>query len=288
MEKARQYHGKRKGMIFLKRIICAFAVMMLLGIFCLYAPKHTLILTEMTESGEEETENPNGATGQEVICQEEECMERYLPLLEEYEHAWKDESYTKEKWNMIDENDWVFSDSRFIRFRHDRKYTLHYWFMDLTDDGTPELIVGVRYTEEQDVLVSAIYTCEDGEVTAVYCRDADWVNLYEGGILETKYWIRPEEGITYIYDYYQLQQNSAQKDILAELGQRYIYSENGEERQEYFQTDWQGEERSTPCSQEITEKDFMGILSRYTATGLMEPDWTPLDGFWVDDKQQEE
>ncbi len=186
-------------------------------------------------------------------------IDTYKSVLEEYERAWKDTSYTEKRWEKVD--------NALALYNHREDYELCYSLKDLTNDGTEELILGLLH--EGEYSVHAIYAYDEGIIISVIIDWERGFNIYGRGIIE-EIWERAS-GKSYYY-FAQLQKSSG---LMKQLISVYMVP-----------TNWNGVEAGgmkyyqyTDGEVEITEKEFNNIVNQYE-TIPVELEWNVLDGFW--------
>lgn len=173
----------------------------------------------------------------------------YRTVLEEYERATKDKSYTEEQWENI--YDCVIGDRQYL------KAAIYYGIEDITGDGTAELIIGVG---KDNCYPYIIYSYEDGIISKSCLAEKYSMTIYEKGFIELA-----TGGVETHYMYYQLKRNSIKAEYLVDISVNslednyYIY-ENSNKR-------------------EITEEEFQNIRNRYIGSPL-DINWELLEGFW--------
>ena len=183
------------------------------------------------------------------------AIDIYYPLLAEYERAWKDKEY-------YDEYGFIMSDYRFRSLSNSFGYKeLCFALADLADDGSVELVIGVK--SDGKYIICTIYSY-DGD--SIYCADtgADGVRtLYETGIYEVFAGMR---GVA-LFDYYQFKKDLQQAEFVIGLTQSY-------EDEKYYK--YMEPENSDNI--EITEEEFREIREQYERN-LIELDWQELEGY---------
>ena len=190
--------------LMIKRLISVCSVVILL--FEIYGCAQTVEETSAAETetvSEEETESITDTAEQEelaadsLVPQEEAEVEEeieyddfntYLPILEEYERAWEDETYTIEELQNVAGVFITLTDAKFRLGTKEKDYTLYYSMSDLKGDGREELIIGIR--GEDGIAPCFIYTGEGERIHMTNSRTrADLVEkptiLYENGIIES-------------------------------------------------------------------------------------------------------
>lgn len=192
-------------------------------------------------------------------------LNTYQSVLEEYERAQEDETYTPEHWKKVD---YTFSFYSFYK----EKNKLYYSLKDLTDDGTEELILALK--EEGKYIVKAIYAYDEGTIVTVENHMENIEHeLYGQGIIKSIWY--GGSGRTY-YTFERLQKNSGLKELLVK-----VYDIPGdwgfgdEERVKYYKCAG----AKLDDEEEITEEEFLNIMNQY-GTGLLDLEWHLVDGFW--------
>ena len=192
------------------------------------------------------------------------AIDIYYPLLVEYERAWKDNDYH-------DEYGFIMSDSRFMNCGAREHKSLCYALADLADDGSVELVIGVKF--EGEYIIFTIYSY-DGD--SIYCADtgSDGVRtLYETGIYEVYAGMR---GVA-LFDYYQFMEDQRQAEFVIGLTQDYEdekYYKNMEAERKYYKN----MEPENSDNIEITEEEFWEIREQYEKNTI-ELDWQELEGY---------
>lgn len=181
-----------------------------------------------------------------------DVFEEYDYVLKEYERACLDDTYTGAKWETVCELAAAYIDSD----------VFGYCIADLADDGTPELIIGVREREEEEYVVFAIYTYEGGELYLDHYRDSWEITVYQGGIIESV----DRYGD---YAYSRIQKNTSRSEY---LGQITVEEYDTDSQIRYYAGEW-SEQR------EITADEFWDIKNRYTEVPV-EFEWKEITGFW--------
>ena len=182
------------------------------------------------------------------------AIDIYYPLLAEYERAWKDKDYQ-------DEYGFIMSDSRFRNCSSREHKSLCFALADLADDGSVELVIGVK--SDGKYIICTIYSY-DGD--SIYCADmgADGDRtLYETGIYEV---FRGMRGVA-LFDYYQFKEDLQQAEFVIGLTQSYV----DEKYYKYM-------EPENSDNIEITEEEFWEIREQYEKS-LIELDWQELKGY---------
>ena len=153
------------------------------------------------------------------------------------------------------------SDSRFMNCGAWEHKSLCYALADLADDGSVELVIGVKF--EGEYIIFTIYSY-DGD--SIYCADtgSDGVRtLYETGIYEVFAGMR---GVA-LFDYYQFKEDLQQAEFVIGLTQSYV----DEKYYKYM-------EPENSANIEITEEEFRKIKEQYEKN-LIELDWQKLEGY---------
>ena len=212
--------------------------------------------------GEEEAD-PMSDTEEQAEPEPEKEIEydglnTYLSILEEYERAWEDESYTEEQWQKVDR--------LFCLWKDTKNYTsLCYSLSDLTEDSTEELIIGFLSQGVYTPYFIYAYDMDTSNITQVSVGGGDRViTLYENGIIESVFDTR----VLY-YDYYQLQKDSGICELLDEYSDNWFLAETAEE--EYYKGD---------VEIKVTEEEFWNAINTYHSIPRIELTWHELDGFW--------
>ena len=179
----------------------------------------------------------------------------FYPLLAEYERAWKDKDY-------FDEYGYIMSDYRFVHLSNSQGYKRPcYALADLADDGSVELVIGVK--SDNKYIITTIYSY-DGD--SIYCADTGVDGdrtLYETGIYEVFIGMR---GVA-LFDYYQFMEDQRQAEFVIGLTQDY---EDGK----YYKN----MEAESSDNIEITEEEFWEIREQYEKNTI-ELDWQELKGY---------
>lgn len=198
-----------------------------------------------------------------------EAMDIYYPLLAEYERAWKDKDY-------YDEYGYIMSDYRFGYLSNSMEYnSLWYALADLADDGSAELVIGIKFDEKY--LITTIYSY-NGD--SIYCADVGPDGdrtLYEMGIYEVYIGMR---GVG-LFEYYQFKEDLPQAEFVIGLTDSY----EDEKYYKYTEPENFGET-------EITEEEFQEIKEQYQKDSI-ELEWQELKGYdreimWIEKESFEE
>lgn len=221
-----------------KRFIVLFIIV---GVFI-------FVCFEKNELSRDNTKNQENSSIQwENIDYDRAAM--YRAVLEEYERAIRDKSYTEEQWENI--YDCVIGDRQFL------KATIYYSVEDIAGDGTAELIIGVG---KDNCYPYIIYSYEDGILSKSCLAEKNLMTIYEKGFIELV-----TGGVETHYMYYQLKRNSTKAEYLVDISvnsleNKYYIYENSNKR-------------------EITEVEFQNIKNRYSGSPL-DISWELLEGFW--------
>lgn len=281
----------------IKRLISVCSVVILL--FGIYGCAQTVEETSVAETenvSEEESESITDAAEQEEqaadspVPQEEVEVEEeieydyfntYLPILEEYERAWEDETYTIEELQNVAGVFITLADAKFRLGTKEKDYTLYYSMSDLKGDGREELIIGIR--GEDGIAPCFLYTGEGERIHITNSRTrADLVEkptiLYENGIVES---IECVKNGMYRYNFYQLNNLYT---LLREIGRMelidcYFYIEDSENGTQYYKGD---------TSNPVTEEEFWNGINDYKSMPQLKLDWHELEGFWEPDEDNPE
>ncbi len=253
--------------LMIKRLISVCSVViLLLGI---YGCAQTV---EETSAAETET------VGEEEI--EYDYFNTYLPILEEYERAWEDETYTIEELQNVAGVFITLADAKFRLGTKEKDYKLYYSMSDLKGDGIEELIIGIR--GEDGIAPCFLYTGEGERIHITNSRTrADLVEkptiLYENGIIESI------ECVKYgmcRYNFYQLNNlYTLVKIERMELVDCYFYIEDSENGARYYKGD---------ISNPVTEEEFWNEINEYESMPQIKLDWHELEGFWESDEDNPE
>ena len=179
---------------------------------------------------EQEEQTTDGSVLQEEQEPEKEIdydrLNVYIPILEEYERAWEDETYTIEDWQDVAGVFMTLTDAKFRLGTKEKDYVLYYSMSDLTGDGTEELIIGIR--GEDEIAPCFLYT---GGGERIHMTDSrTWSDLvekptilYENGIIESTEYVK--YGM-YRYNFYQLSSLYALSEGIGtmDLIDRYFYN----------------------------------------------------------------
>ena len=204
-------------------------------------------------------------------------QEVYLPILEEYERAWEDETHTIEELQNVAGVFITLADAKFRLGTKEKDYTLYYSMSDLKGDGRKELIIGIR--GEDGIAPCFLYTGEGERIHITNSRTrADLVEkptiLYENGIIESTECVK--NGM-YRYNFYQLNNLYT---LLREIGRKelidcYFYIEDSE----YYKGD---------TLNPVTEEEFWNEINDYKSMPQLKLDWHELEGFWEPDEDNPE
>lgn len=185
-----------------------------------------------------------------------EGINTYASVLAEYEQIWENVT--------VEDCENAGIDETIIRYLGNERYSLGYSLVDLTGDGTAELIIAIG--EEGVYTPRKIYAYDKGMVLEVAGIMERPLVLYEQGIIEE---IWGAGGRAY-YTYYRMQKDSSLIDFVAEVSCGGI----GEEDGKFYQRIGKSINEET----EITEKVFREIIEKYETTPI-ELEWKSLDGF---------
>lgn len=184
-----------------------------------------------------------------------EAIDIYCPLLAEYERAWEDKDY-------YDEHEFIMSDYRFRSLSNSwSPKSLWYALDDFANDGSVELVIGVKFDEEYKI--TTIYSYDDD---SVYCADVGMDGdrtLYETGVYKVYIGMRGVE----LFEYYQFREDLSQTEFVIGLTNSY------EDGKYYKYTDL-GKFNEI----EITEKEFREIREQYEKN-FIELEWQELKGY---------
>ena len=226
-----------------------------------------------------DTTEREGQTTDSLVLQEESEQEKevdydgsyiYHSILEEYERAWEDETYTAEEWQDIAGVFMTLTDAKWMGWRA-KDYTLYYSMSDLTGDGTKELIIGIQNKDE--IAPCFLYTGDGARIHMTESRTgSDLVNLptilYKNGIVESTEYIK--YGM-YRYNFYQISEDVGEMTLI----DRYFYLEDLENGTQYYKGDMENN---------ITEEEFWDGINDYESMPQIELNWDELDGFWESDE----
>lgn len=281
----------------IKRIISVCSVVILLFSICgcaqtveeASAAETETVSEEETESiidaAEQEEQAADSPVPQEEVEVEEEieydCFNTYLPILEEYERAWEDGTYTIEELQNVAGVFITLADAKFRLGTKEKDYTLYYSMSDLKGDGREELIIGIR--GEDGIAPCFLYTGEGERIHITNSRTrADLVEkptiLYENGIIESTECVK--NGM-YRYNFYQLNNLYT---LLREIGRKelidcYFYIEDSENGTHYYKGD---------SLNPVTEEEFWNEINDYKSMPQLKLDWHELEGFWEPDEDNTE
>lgn len=192
-----------------------------------------------------------------------DVYEEYDYVLREYERACLDDTYTRPEWETVCDLAAAYIDNPY------RTYVFGYCIVDLADDGTPELIIGVKEREEEEYVVFVIYTYEGGTLNIAHERDFYQIGVYQGGIIEAV----GGYGSTGFYVYSRIQKNAVIEwlgQLVVEGGMPEEYDADSQIRF-YFE---KGDEK-----RELTVNEFWDMKNQYTEVPV-ELEWKELTGFW--------
>ena len=280
----------------IKRLISVCSVAILL--FGIYGCAQTVEEASVAETetvSEEETESITDAAEQEgqaadsPVPQEEAEVEEeieydyfnttYLPILEEYERAWEDETYTIEELQNVAGVFITLADAKFRLGTKEKDYTLYYSMSDLKGDGREELIIGIR--GDDGIAPCFLYTGEGERIHMTNSRTrADLVEkptiLYENGIVESTECVR--NGMCR-YNFYQMNDLYTRQIWRLELIDCYFYIEDSENGIHYYKGD---------SLNPVTEEEFWSEINDYKSMPQIKLDWHELEGFWEPDEDNTE
>lgn len=167
--------------------------------------------------------------------------------------------YNNEK---TDEHGFIMSDYRFRSLSNSFLHkSLCYALADLADDGSVELVIGIKFDDEY--IITTIYSYEGD---SIYCADTGVDGdrtLYETGVYEVYLGMR---GVR-LFEYYQFKEGLQQAEFVIGLTQDY------EEGKYYKCTDLKNSDNI-----EITEEEFRKIREEYEKS-LIELEWQELKGY---------
>ena len=235
--------------------------------------------TSHTQSDEQATDS--SVSHEETEVEEEieyDYFNTYLPILEEYERAWEDETYTIEDLQNVAGVFIPLTDAKFRLGSKEKDYTLYYSMSDLMGDGVEELIIGIR---GEDGIAPCFLYNGDGE--RIHMTDSrTWSDLvekptilYESGIVESTEYVK--YGM-YRYNYYQLASLNSPSDGIRtmDLIDCYFYIEDSENGTQYYQGDMENT---------VTEEEFWNGINDYESMPQIKLDWHELEGFWEPDEE---
>lgn len=170
-----------------------------------------------------------------------------VSILEEYERACEDETFTRDDWQKIDDNFMCY-------WYQDIGYSLK----DINGDGTTEIIIGYLCNSKYRPVI--IQSCDDKRVLSWGITDENRMTIYEDGVLE----VCPDypQGLSYIYE--------LEKDFEAvqRLDLRIVQDE--------FET------RYYSYTDRLEKEEFEELRNQYS-TVPEKLEWKVLDGFWDSD-----
>lgn len=184
-----------------------------------------------------------------------EAIDIYCPLLAEYEKAWEDKDY-------YDEHGFIMSDYRFRSLSNSFLHkSLCYALADLADDGSVELVIGVKFDDEY--IITTIYSYDGDSVSCADTGVDGDRTLYEMGVYEVYIGMR---GVR-LFEYYQFKEDMPQAEFEIGLTQDY------EEGKYYKCTELENSDNI-----EITEEEFRKIREQYEKN-ILELEWQELKGY---------
>lgn len=183
-------------------------------------------------------------------------IKAYRGVLEEYAYALKSsEEFENGKWKNVYD----------VLFYNGQKDPLYYTLKDLSDDGHPELIMGIL-GDNINIYIIYHYSEEKGIVWS-HITENMTVNLYEGNIIE-----RMDGGIFFRHWYLRfLPDDSGELEILT-----YLKSDLIEEHIEKYYKNMGDAQNDLWI--EISEKEYQETIHQYTAVP-MELEWFSFDNF---------
>ena len=160
-------------------------------------------------------------------------------------------------------------------------YTLCYCIKDINHDNIPELIVGVKYPEEDESMhsatredgcvIRAIYYYHEGEVGYLSVERYQ-LNLYNDGIIEEQYGVISN----WKYQYYQITKESGLTPLRM-FGYEYD-DEKKDEAVHYYSIDGKDSSLDEENLIEMTEEEFYEQKNVYTELGEEELEWKVVEG----------
>lgn len=194
----------------------------------------------------------------------------YYALLAEYERVMKDMSYTEEQWDS-DVYDQV---KRYIG-----KKQLYYCIKDLTGDGKPELILGVKRERELEILDTIyeagydpfiIYAYDGSGIRRAGISEEYIMTIYKNGVIGLI-----SGGVDMHFMYKQIEENEVSAKSLDIIVERQI----AREEPYYYKYKMENGEYVYGEYEELSEEEFYKIRNQYTAE-KEELNWRPVDGFY--------
>ena len=265
-----------------KRLISVGSVIILLSGICGCAQA-----VEETSAAEAETMSEEELQSVTDVAEQEEQAadtsmpqeEVYLSILEEYERAWEDETYTIEELQNVAGVFITLADAKFRLGTKEKDYTLYYSMSDLKGDGRKELIIGIR--GEDGIAPCFLYTGEGERIHMTNSRTrADLVEkptiLYENGIVESTECVK--NGMCR-YNFYQMNNLYTREIWRMELIDCYFYIEDSENGTHYYKGD---------SLNPVTEEEFWSEINEYKSMPQLKLDWHELEGFWEPDEDNTE
>lgn len=164
----------------------------------------------------------------------------YAPVLEEYRRVIENTAYVEADWKYV--YDYV------KRYIGESSEYLYYSTKDLINDGTPELILGIKEDEEYRPFI--IYTYNNGKIEWLCISEEYLMTIYKGGIVE---YITGGVRTHFMYD--QLEKSTNETKRLENI----VIEALEEEAYKYYRSNKSNE------YEEITEEEFLNIRSHYTA-----------------------
>lgn len=190
-------------------------------------------------------------------------IKAYGEVLKEYAYALKSgEKYESNKWKNVYD----------VLFYTGQIDPLYYTLKDLSDDGHPELIMGIL---GNNIYIYIIYHySEEKGIVWSHITENMTVNLYEGNIIE-----RIDGGISFRHWYLRfLPDDSGELELLT-----YLKSEPNEENIEKYYKNMGDAQNDLWI--EISEKEYQETIHQYTAIP-MELEWVSFDAFLKRDYSQ--
>lgn len=246
------------------------------------------IESEQAEKPGQEQDTAAGVTedGEENVRQWQVYIHPDVPeplteVLEQYEKVMKadftlDDLWDRksDKWEGLGIEELYVYDEVYCWWPYateDRDISIGYSLEDLTDDGIPELIMGVGYYHDETLkFVPRImyYVGEKGDIQAMETTPYFDMTMYEGGIVEYV-----SGGVDYTITYYQYSQETQDFELAEALGAHWD-NENRvgvEPYRENREIITEGEY----AREMLSEKEFQRIREQYTQKKI-ELEWFPL------------
>lgn len=181
----------------------------------------------------------------------------YDAVLEEYERAWNEQDSTNENGRYVSE---FFPQYSGILQNSSKK--LFYTIIDLSGDGTKELLIGSMYDDEYNIF--DMFSYHDGEIVNTFGISNQLIEVWrlcEGGVIK----VSRDSGPYSYYWYFKMFPEMAVAEMIESISFNFV-------EHKYYNS-IKGEDI------EITKEEFESIRSKYQLI-YNESEWKELKGFW--------